>query len=118
MYDYILDVLLSFSSYLALAIVIWLGLPPILTRVMDKGGGLNEKSTSRRIAFVVAVVGFVLSVMSPTNTPKNTPHDRNTFRSVPAQSTGAKVQDLTKQPKKTDEERKADFDALVDWKSK
>lgn len=117
MYEYILDVLLSSSTYVTLSMVILLGLPPILSRVLDKGE-VNAKSTSRKIAFVVLVVGIVLSILSPTNTPKNTPHDREAFRIVPEQSTGAKIQDLTKQPKKTDEERKADFDALVDWKSK
>lgn len=117
MYDYILDVLITSSTYVTLSMAILIGLPPILSGLLDRGE-INAKSTSRRVAFVVLVVGIVLSVMSPTNTPKNTPHDREAFRIVPEQSIGAKVQDLTKQPKKTDEERKADFDALVDWKSK
>lgn len=123
MVSYFIDVLISLSSYIAVFFILLLVLP-LLFGMAHRRSWLDDKKhkfltdTSKLAAWLLIGLGFLLSLLSPTNTYKHEPYERQTF-SVPMERTDAIIQDITRQPKQTDEERKEHFDNLTNsWKDK
>ena len=115
------------------AAFIYFGLPHLYLSVRRMGGAPKEITPSdakvlaiiKGIGVLVLIFGAVTAIISPSVVPKNTVSDpaaqirkiEGMNRQDAAQAPTEPIKDKTRQSAHTAEERKAAFDAMVDYKN-
>lgn len=136
---YLFDVMLTFSPYLIVAVVLFLFyliyLPQAVifigSRININADDLDELLRSSKVVVKTLIggvifIGAVLSVFSPSLLYKNQTFDSTTdaqqatsrIENKAEEFKDKKLKSLILKPDQTKEERKTEFDDLVDWRSR
>jgi hypothetical protein len=115
---YLINVLLSFFKFLLFILPVFLVLFLFRKRIGE--------ARTKQIALYTLVAMLVFSAIQSANTPKNITYDRSQTQSSIDQINLERywmgreltIEDKTRHPKMSDEERAKNFDRLTDWRNR
>ena len=119
MFEYFTNVAISFVPAFTIGLVLFFVATVALSLVAFPADQVKKiRSVTVKTVAAVWALGLVYAVVSPSNTYKHEPHNKAALNARIEQqqlnrTSSGVIQDRTRQPEKTTEERKKDFDAMT-----